>query len=128
MFGADRKFEDGSMLGAFYQYADGNLKCGDGGRRNNIKHGLSLRGAFNLTDEIGFVSAGSFTYSKVKGDGFPSSKTIDTTNIHNALNYGIKVSDYFHFKPKVGLQYIGLNTNKYINADNMEVRNLIASM
>ena len=128
LVGADRKFEDGSMLGAFYQYADGDLKCGDGGRRNNINHGFSLRGTFNLTDEIGFVSAGSFTRSKVTGDGLPSGKTINATNIYNALNYGMKAGDYFHLKPKVGLQYIGVNRNKYTNAANMEVRNLMTSM
>jgi len=127
VLGADKILEDGGVLGAFYQYTDGELKC-DGDRNDNTDHGIALRGSFNLTDQIGMVSAGAFARSNVKGDSLPSGKTINSVNIYNALNYTAKVGDFFLVKPKVGIEYMNINRKKYSNKDGLELKGLMISL
>ncbi|MDC0865107.1 autotransporter outer membrane beta-barrel domain-containing protein [Rickettsiaceae bacterium] len=127
VLGADKILEDDSMLGIFYRYTDGRLKC-DKDTRDNTDHGFSLRGAFNLTDQIGMVSAGTFARSKITGDSLPSGKTIDSVNIYNALNYSAKVGDYLTVKPKVGVEYMHFNRKRYASKDDMDIRGMMISI
>ncbi|MDC0865015.1 autotransporter domain-containing protein, partial [Rickettsiaceae bacterium] len=121
VIGIDKLLENENILGMFYHHINGSLKPYSYHDSSNEDNGFGIRGTFNLSDQVGLVAAGSIYQSKIKGDNLPSVRDVNSMSAYSAINYIIKMSD-LTFKPKLGVEFLNVETKSYNTNDTLKVQ------